>query len=246
MREDKEHMALGEGFNFDFKTDFDLNFNIGLSNAVDTRYMKARKAKPIPTERIKYSNAKKLAEKIKIEDNVRWDVIVPGNFIFGDLIEAIIMENDAKITEMTVSTLSLDQNNVDSFKNLFVWNRLDKLNLIVSDWYYAHERKGLIPYIIDELDIDNKFQLAIAGIHSKIVLMETLGGKKIVMSGSANLRSSDNIEQFTIEENKELYDFHKEWNKTIIENFCIINKKHKRLENHRGKALWEILNRKQN
>ena len=244
MREDNENTKEAGGFNFDFKADFDFSFDIGLSNAVDTRYMKARKAKPIPNERIKYSNAKKLAKKIKIEDDVSWDIIVPGNFVFGDLIEAIIMENNAKVTEMTVSTLSLDQNNVDSFKNLFVWGRLDKLNLIVSDWYYSHERKALIPYIIDELDIDNKFQLAIAGIHTKIVLMETLGGKKIVMSGSANLRSSDNIEQFTIEENKELYDFHKEWHDTIINNFSIIDKSKERLQHHRGMALWKILNRK--
>ena len=43
------------------------------------------------------------------------------------------------------------------------------------------------------------------------------------MHGSANLRSSGNIEQFTIEENPELYEFYEEKYSKIIEKYATIN-----------------------
>ena len=218
--------------------EFDLPmFDKGFKN----RYQKSKISKDLKPHQIKYSNALKLAKDIKLDTGIRYDVIVAGNFIFGDFIEAFITNNNAKCKQLTISTLSLDQNNVDSLVNLMEGNFVDELNLIISDYFFAHERKSLIPYIYDKLDIDNKFQLASAGTHTKIILFETLGGKKIVMHGSANLRSSSNIEQFTIEENKQLYDFHFEYHKRIIEMHKTINKDIKRPKSLRGKALWKAV-----
>ena len=59
------------------------------------------------------------------------------------------------------------------------------------------------------------------------------------MYGSANLRSSDNIEQFSIEHNDELYDFNYTFHKNILENFKTINK------SLRGKKLWQKVEQNQ-
>ena len=59
------------------------------------------------------------------------------------------------------------------------------------------------------------------------------------MYGSANLRSSDNIEQFSIEHNDELYDFNYTFHKNILENFKTINK------SLRGKKLWQKVKQNQ-
>ena len=207
--------------------DMDLDISIA-DNGFDNRYIKSKVAKDIPAHKLKYRNAIKLANNIKIEEGIRYDCIVAGNFIFGDFIEAFITHNNAKCLQLTISTLSLDQNNVDSLVNLMTGNYVDNLNLIISDYFYAHERGSLIPYIYDKLDVDNRFQLASASSHTKITMFETLGGKKIVMHGSANLRSSSNIEQFTIEENPGLYDFHFEYHNRIIEKYMTMNKEIKR------------------
>lgn len=82
---------------------------------------------------------------------------------------------------------------------------------------------------------------ASASTHTKIVLFETLGGKKIVIHGSANLRSSSNIEQFTIEENKSLYDFHLAYHMHIIEKYRTINKEVKKHKSLRGEQLWQTV-----
>lgn len=220
--------------------DMDLDISIA-DNGFDNRYIKSKVAKDIPAHRLKYKNAIELAKDIKIEEGIRYDCIVAGNFIFGDFIEAFITHNNAKCLQLTISTLSLDQNNVDSLVNLMTGNYVDNLNLIISDYFYAHERGSLIPYIYDKLDIDNRFQLASASSHTKITMFETLGGKKIVIHGSANLRSSSNIEQFTIEENPGLYDFHFEYHNRIIEKYMTINKEIKRNKSLRGEKLWNAI-----
>lgn len=57
------------------------------------------------------------------------------------------------------------------------------------------------------------------------------GGRKILIHGSANLRSSGNIEQFTAEENPELYDFYDENFTKILDTYATIRKpiRHTRL-----------------
>ena len=100
------------------------------------------------------------------------------------------------------------------------------------------EIRALIPYIYRQLDIDNRLQLAVANVHTKTAQLETAGGKKIIAHGSANLRSSGSIEQFTIEENPELYDFYDEMFNRILERYATIRKA------VWGKSLWADLIRK--
>src|SRR5690606_27521145 len=84
---------------------------------------------------------------------------------------------------------------------------IKELNLTVSDYFYAHERRQLIPYIQRELDIDNRFQMAVSGNHTKITAARLTNGIHLCIHGSANLRSSGNMEQSVIHDSKEIYDF---------------------------------------
>ena len=92
----------------------------------------------------------------------------------------------------------------------------------MSAYFYSHERHSLIPYIYEQLD-NGAFQLAVARAHTKTCQILTKGGKKIVIHGSANMRSSQNIEQFTIEENKPLYDFYEAYFEELLDKHKTIN-----------------------
>lgn len=94
----------------------------------------------------------------------------------------------------------------------------------------------MLPYVYQELDIDNKFQLAAAGTHCKLCIFETECGKKVVIHGSANLRTSANIEQFVIEESEELYNFNHDFQNKIIEKYKTIKK------SIRVSKLWDLIN----
>ena len=238
--DDEDSIVLDFGLNIDIEEELDIDIEFSDFDFY-TRYQKPKALKPIKQKFVKYSNAEKLARDLKIGAGERANVIVNGKFEFGDFIEAFIIENNAKVVDMTVSTLSYSQNNIDSFGNLVYANRLDKLNIIVSHYFYAHNR-GALNYAYEELDTENcDFQIAVAEIHTKSCIFETSGGKKFVLHGSANLRSSGSIEHFTIEENPELYDFHKEFYDSIIENFQTINKDQPRIKALRGNGINNLI-----
>lgn len=189
----------------------------------ETRYILPRQT-PVCEGYFLYDNAQKLARDLRLGFGQRADVLVNGSFIFGDFIEAYIVGNNAHCHKLTISTLSLNQNNIDSLATLLQKGYVDELNLIVSHYFWAYEVRSLIPYMYRELDQGDKFQLAVAFVHTKTAQFETDGGRKIVMHGSANLRSSGNIEQFTIEENPALYDFYDERFGLILQEYATIRK----------------------
>ena len=190
-------------------------------NNSDVRYMRPRPSR-MPTACVRYDNADALAREIKFKSGMRYDMFVSGSFIFGDFIEAFLRHNNCKAVQMTIGTLSMSKENVDSLFLLMDLGFIDNLRLMVSDYFYGHERREIVPYIYKTLDIDNRFQLGVARIHTKTCHFESLGGKKIVMHASANLRSSGNVEQMTIEENPELYDFYNETYNILFDNFQTI------------------------
>ena len=237
---------IDDNFNIDFGNielpDLDLDLFAGPGDdddkRMETRYMKPYLPDTFRQEDILYENALTLAKHLTLEKGQMANVIVSGAFIFGDFIEAYITHHMAKVKRMTISTLSLSQENVDSLQNLLDNGYLDHLDLIISAYFYAHERHALVPYLYEHLDHQNRFQLSVCGSHMKTVHFETTGGKKIVIHGSANLRSSANIEQFTIEENPALFDFYEEVTRKIIDKFNTINKP------IRGQPLWDTITRK--
>lgn len=207
------------------------DFDVQLGYGEHTRYCKP-KLFALKSSQILYRNAMALARDVDIRDNSRYDVVVGGDFIFGDFIEAFLKHWNVKCPKMTISTLSMSQDNIDSLENLIRGGYVDELNLIVSAYFYSHERRGLIPYMYE---LEDRFQLAVAGSHTKTCHFNTLGGRHVVIHGSANLRSSGNIEQFTIEENVELYNFYDEIFGEIIERYKTINKE------IRGDQLWRTV-----
>jgi hypothetical protein len=206
---------------------------IDLGKKQNSRYFAPKKSKDINEKFLKYRNAELLANNINFNENNRYFVIIDGSFFFGDFIEAFIVKHNIHVKKMTISTLSMNKNNVDSLANLINGNYVDELNLVLSDYFYGHEKHDLIPYIYETLDIDNKFQLSFAGTHCKICIFETVNGRKFVFHGSANLRSSSNIEQIMLEESEGLYDFMDEIQNNILQEYKTINK------SLRGNKLWQ-------
>jgi hypothetical protein len=208
---------------FEFNDSFS-KLNISLPKDFESRYIKPPKTKDIPYKKLKYQKALDLVKDIDFQNLDRVFCIVSGEFIFGDFLEAFIVENNILVEEMIISTLSYSQDNIDSLHNLIKGDFIQKLDIIVSDYFFAHERNKLIKETYEKLDIDSIFQLAVAGTHCKTYQFKTIGGKYIVIHGSVNMRSSSNIEQFVIEDNKDLYDFNKEYQNKIIEKYKTINK----------------------
>jgi len=209
---------------FDFSEMDFSTIEVNLPDEFETRYCKPAKSKERDDQHCFYSSAETLAESIEIGKQSKIFTIVNGTFIYGDFIEALITKKDYNVKRLVISTLSMSMNNIDSLANLINWGYVSQLDLIVSDYFFSHERRTLIPYCYEKLDVGNKFQLAAARTHCKTINIETECGLFITIHGSANLRSSGNLEQMMIEEDEELYKFNVEYQDRILQRFSTINK----------------------
>jgi hypothetical protein len=207
---------------FDF-SGFEDAFDCEIEQEIDIekRFIKPPKFKA----KVAYwKNAKATAKELIIEPGCNYFGYIDGSFIFGDLIEAILVGQQIGAHRLDISTLSMSQENIDSLRTLLEKGYIKELNLIVSDYFYAHEKRTLIPYLVQQLDIDNKFQIAVAGCHTKITAAKLSNGVHLVMHGSANLRSSGNMEQVMVSDSEEIYNFVIETNNRILEKFKTIEK----------------------
>jgi len=236
-----------------FEFDFDLDFDLADFDLIDesepqenVRILKPRMDVNEITHKVLFENAEQFAQQIDLTPGARTFAWVSGTFIFGDIIEALVTKRDVGIKKLYITTLSLAQENIDSLKNvmLMMGDDLERLVLIMSGYQYSHEKFGLVPYMYDQLDDGtNRTQIAFGRWHNKIITLETRLGHTLTIHGSANLRSSNSIEQVMVEaDNRELHDFNVEIMEHIAQHFGTINHNVPKTDLHyfQGWESWDL------
>ena len=174
-----------------------------------------------------YEYAEDFARGFRFAPGYREMCFVSGNFVYGDVIEALVAMGKIDIRRLTIQTLTLSQENVDSLWNVCDMSPgLEKLRIICGGYFWAHEHKpgGVIPYMYQELDQGDVLDVAFAAIHTKIVSIETTRGNHVVMHGSANLRSSRSIEQVMVECDDALWECVEDFADRVLESYSVIDK----------------------
>jgi len=214
----------------DFELDFDLDdFDIDVEiEPAATRIIKPRMDVRSVSHRLTYRHAAELAEDIDLQKGARTFLWVDGSFYFGDLLEALVQKRHIGLKKLYISTLSLNQENVDSIKNLLMFTKVERVVLLLSGFFYSHYKFDLVPYMYHELDIDDRVQIAFCNTHCKIITFETSLGNYYTMHGSANLRSSNSLEQLMVEEGEELYRFNADIMESIASAYGTIDHSVKR------------------
>jgi hypothetical protein len=133
-----------------------------------SRFIEPHDCEEIDEWRVKYANAEKFANEIgPMPVGFRAFAILDGKFIFGDFLEALIVKNNWLCEDITISTLSMSQDNIDSLANLLNGGYVRALNIVISHYYFATERSGLMPYVYEKLDVNDALQVAVASVHTK-------------------------------------------------------------------------------
>lgn len=242
MQEEVELFDFDDSFgveeSFDFETqDFDFE---GTDEFWHKEwYEKPSMRKPLA---VNFRRAEELADHIGNLKNEgdRTYSIVDGSFIVGDLLEACMVRRQWITEELTIITLSLSQENIDSMFNLVKGGFVQNLNIIVSAYFFSHERNGFLKYtykLFEDAGLLDRIQISATRTHCKIAMFKTRCGKHIVIHGSANLRSSGNIEQLMCENNESLYYFNHEIAELIQQECKTIN--HGLLNS--GARLWQAV-----
>ena len=197
-------------------------------------------------ERATYENAEAFARQIDLTPGSRTYAMVSGSFVFGDVVEALITARNVGVKRLYICSLSYNQENVDSLKNvmMLMGDALERVVLVFSAFQYSHQKYGMVPYLYRELDDEkNRVQIVFGRWHAKIITMETVLGHTITIHGSANLCSSNCIEQIATEiDNRELHDFNAGLMDRVAERFGTINHEaeYSRLRAMPQKEAWEL------
>lgn len=215
---------FGDIEGFDAGT-FDLDFRIDEQETKTFVKPHLRKAQTVD-----YVNALEMCRDMRLCEGFRMFAFVAGNFVFGDLLEAMTQTRRWTISKMTIQTLSLNRYNIDSIANIVKMSGMEELRILISYYWYANylnAKKGeqaLVPYLFETLEPLTNLSVAIMRTHSKVVSVLTNKGNKVVMHGSANLRSSDNIEQVCIECDPDLYDFVERFADEALAEYDVVKK----------------------
>lgn len=139
--------------------------------------------------------------------------ILRGDFVLGDLIGKLM--ETGYCAHLRIATLGMSVYNAQMLARLHQEGKVGEISLVLSH-YFEQVNKSTV-YADCRSILEGKAKIHVMRSHAKIILMARAGKRGeepkdwLVMEGSANLRSSDNLEQMTIFNDREVYEFHREW-----------------------------------
>lgn len=231
-------------------TPFDLDFSSFTDGGEDDGIVTEVARRPVIYDSslnpVDFDNALDFCSAVELGPGQRSFAFVGGDFVFGDIFEAWASLG-VKFRSLTIQTLSISAENVDSLANLVgLCPELERLRIVMSTYFWAHEHMPgkIIPYMYQELEpIVPEFDAAFAMVHTKVATFETVDGLHVVCDGSANLRSSKSIEQVRVECDDGLYKFAETFADKLFAAYSVINEGRRRPDNTRGgqRKLWEMI-----
>ena len=154
----------------------------------------------------KPENAQELAKAMPDADT-SVHALITGNFIFADLLGAVIGIH-GKPQNMTIATLSLSKKNVEMISAMLAKDPFPIFFLISH--YFSRTNKEIFAALQAVAETQPALTIRVARTHCKIALLDYSENAWCIET-SANLRSSGNLEQVTIVNDRGLLDFHREW-----------------------------------
>lgn len=245
----KTDFRLDAAFGFE-KMPADLDFSSFCDGGEDDGIVTEVARRPIlydsTVRAVDFDNALDFCDAVKLERGARSFAFVGGDFIFGDIFEGWAALG-VRFKSLTIQTLSISAENVDSLVNLtMMCPEIERIRLVLSTYFWAHEHYpgGIVPYMYRELeDAVPEFDVAFAMVHTKVASFETVDGLRVVADGSANMRSSKSIEQVRVECDDGLYKFVEDFADKLFAAYSVINDGRVKPDNTRGgqRKLWEMI-----
>lgn len=157
---------------------------------------------------IKPENALAIIPNLPVGPDDRTHVVLRGDFVLCDLIPAII-EARGRCPHLHVATLGLSSANADQIARLIGLGRLGGASLVVSHYFAKVDKLTTYREVVARLE--GIASVRVTRNHCKVICLPTENGDSFVIEGSANLRSSDNIEQIVITNDPATLAFHVGW-----------------------------------
>ena len=169
-------------------------------------YVKKIKYDKIVSERV--SSFKDIVG-VNLEKNTQYRFVTNKSFNAVTVLSHIIKFN--VITEMYIVVYRMNNISFDLIKNIIETDNI-KCGFIISTFFMNNKK---YEKWVEMLKVfSNKREnanLAFIHNHAKIFLAKTNNGNHFVFEGSGNLSDNAMVEQYIYEDNKSVYNFHKDW-----------------------------------
>lgn len=148
-----------------------------------------------------------------IESNVQYRLI--STVAFNAIVVLQYIQELYKIDEIFIVIYRMNEKSVNKFKELIDNNTTG--GLLISSFFrnnkiYEKWAKNLVAYCTG----NDNMKISFAVTHAKIFIAKTKCGKHIVFEGSGNFSDNARIEQYLLEDNRIIYEFHKDWISNIL------------------------------
>jgi len=154
---------------------------------------------------VKPEHAGELVRQIAdLEEGDRLHAVLPGNFVFAEILTQLAER--MKPESVTLATLSLSKQNVDALAAALDAGHIGRINFLISE-YFAATNKAIMQHM-EQAAQNRRWRIGTKRTHAKIATLDT---NHLVIETSANLRSSQNVEQLSVFRDRALHDFHAGW-----------------------------------
>jgi len=126
---------------------------------------------------------------------------------YGFILEAI--KQNGPINNLIIATYSINQKAISILMNLLDDKLIKDFTLLVNCNIKFQMKGKDVELLAEEKKRDN-FHIIKKYSHAKVTLIDQ-DNVKIVISGSGNYSENPRHEQYTINDDKELYEFYKRW-----------------------------------
>lgn len=185
---------------------------------VETQDVKISQRKTVIQEKLhakSFLNKEKALEVLnslpKIDES--FHIISNGSFDYFNLIPTTVEHLGNICNEFYFSTWTMNLSNTRHLFEMFDSGKIKSIAALVG-LYFKKRESNVFNELYEGLKKRNQ-RIFSNENHTKISLL-TNGIDYISICGSANFTANPRIEQFTVHNSKELFDFHKKWMDEII------------------------------
>ena len=162
------------------------------------------------------ANAAKALDRLP-EPGETYPVVMRGNYNGWDIVPAVLrLAAPATIAELNISTLSFNEQNATELIELLDAGQIGRCTFLCSVYYRSMKDGAPVYEGLAEALTTRCHHIAAIRCHAKILAMELIDGRCLVVESSANLRSCRNIEQFTMTHDADLLRFHRGWMTALL------------------------------
>jgi len=144
------------------------------------------------------------------EKNISYHLVSNGTYDFFTHIPLMVEYMGGKIDEYYGSTWTMNRANAKTILEMYDNETVKKIRVITGLYFKRRESAVYALLLSGLLERGQKFKCF--KNHSKISLLgDYQNNNFIVIEGSANYTANPRVEQFVINNDKKLYEFHKNW-----------------------------------